>query len=404
MSSKRILVRASIILAIGGLVALSLRSPDRRPADLSWLMEPDGTGVWRELLDDFQKKHPNVRVRLVEGPPATDAREEMYSSSFLSGDAAYDIVYADVIWIPKFAAAGWLMDLTGLVSPADREDYLPADLEAGMYHGRLYRVPAYTDAGVLYYRKDLVPQPPATFDQLADLSERLKTQDRYGFLWQGKQYEGLVTVYLETLWGFGGDWIDSETRRVFLDSPEALEALEFLRKAIGTISPPAVTTYAEEETRLLFQNDRSVFLRNWPYVWTLLEQTLRKDGRAGVAPVVHAPGHSSASTLGGWGFAISRFTQNPDAARQLVEFLTRPEQLSRIQLRLGRIPARKRLVPPEFAPILKSARVRPEIAEYAQASDILQRWLSAALTGRVTSKTALLKATRETRALLGNVR
>jgi len=367
-------------------------------------MEPDGTGVWRELLDDFQKKHPNVRVRLVEGPPATDAREEMYSSSFLSGDAAYDIVYADVIWIPKFAAAGWLMDLTGLVSPADREDYLPADLEAGMYHGRLYRVPAYTDAGVLYYRKDLVPQPPATFDQLADLSERLKTQDRYGFLWQGKQYEGLVTVYLETLWGFGGDWIDGETRRVFLDSPEALEALEFLRKAIGTISPPAVTTYAEEETRLLFQNDRSVFLRNWPYVWTLLEQTLRKDGRAGVAPVVHAPGHSSASTLGGWGFAISRFTQNPDAARQLVEFLTRPEQLSRIQLRLGRIPARKRLVPPEFAPILKSARVRPEIAEYAQASDILQRWLSAALTGRVTSRTALLKATRETRALLGDVR
>ena len=131
---------------------------------------------------------------------------------------------------------------------------------------------------------------------------------------------------------------------------------------------------------------------------------MRKDGRAGVAPVVHAPGHSSASTLGGWGFAISRFTQNPDAARQLVEFLTRPEQLSRIQLRLGRIPARKRLVPPEFAPILKSARVRPEIAEYAQASDILQRWLSAALTGRVTSKTALLKATRETRALLGDVR
>jgi len=123
-----------------------------------------------------------------------------------------------------------------------------------------------------------------------------------------------------------------------------------------------------------------------------------------VAPVVHSPGHASASTLGGWGFAISKFTQNPDAAWQLVEFLTRPEQMSIIQSRLGRIPARKGLVPPEFAPILKSARERPAIAEYAQASDILQRWLSAALTGRVTSETALAKATRETRALLGGVR
>ena len=100
---------------------------------------------------------------------------------------------------------------------------------------------------MLYYRTDLVPKPPSTFDDLEKLSKQFQTGSRSGFLWQGKQYEGLVTVFLEVLWGFGGNWIDAETREVRLDSPEALQALQFLKGTIGTISPAAVTTYTEEE-------------------------------------------------------------------------------------------------------------------------------------------------------------
>jgi trehalose/maltose transport system substrate-binding protein len=366
------------------------------------LMEPDGTGVWRDLINQFHELHPNIHVRLIEGPPATNTREDMYSTSFLSGSAAYDIVYCDVVWVPKFAAAGWLLDLTARQSPAELEDYRPADLRAGSYQGKLYRIPAFTDAGVLYYRKDLVPRPPVTFEDLILLSKEHMSEGRWGFLWQGKQYEGLVTVYLEVLWGFGGDWIDPETRTVFLDRPEALQALAFLKTTVGTISPPAVTTYTEEETRNLFQNGRAVFLRNWPYVWTLMKDSpLRAEDHLGLIPMVHASGQDSAATLGGWGFAISKYTENPEAAWGLVEFLTQPEQLRLVQSRMGRIPSRKSLVPPEFASALKSARMRPPIPEYAQASDILQRWLSAALSGRTSSNDALQQAARETRSLLG---
>ena len=365
------------------------------------LMEPDGTGLWQAIIEDFQALHPDIRVQLVEGPAPTDTREDMYSVSFLSGAAAYDIVYCDVIWTPKFAAAGWLLDLTDRASERDTADFLPADLQAGTYRGRLYRIPAFADAGVLYYRKDLVHSPPETFDELEQLSRRFQSSDRSGFLWQGKQYEGLVTVFLEILWGYGGDWIDAETREVSIDQPEALRALDFLKRSLGTISPTAITTYAEEDTRTLFQNDRAVFLRNWPYVWTAMAQSpLRKEGRVGMAPVVHAPGQRSAATLGGWGFAISKFTRNPEAAWQLVQYLTSRDQLVKIQSRMGRIPARRSMLPPEFAPILESARMRPAIPEYAQASDILQRWLSAALTGRVDPEEALKKAAHETRSLL----
>ncbi|MBI2822905.1 MAG: ABC transporter substrate-binding protein [Acidobacteria bacterium] len=392
--------------AIAALFLVSLRGPaSERRGDLSLLMEPDGTGVWRHLMGEFQKANPGLSVRLVEGPPATNTREDMYSTAFLSGEAGYDIVYCDVIWVPKFAAAGWLRDLSGRLSAEDRADFLPVDLQAGSYRGRLYRIPAFADAGLLYYRKDLVGEPPETFQDLMAISLEMKNRDRWGFLWQGKQYEGLVTVYLEVLWGYGGDWIDAASRRVLLESPEAVQALEFLKSTLGTISPPGVTTYIEEDTRNLFQNGHAVFLRNWPYVLTLMRQSQAPiAAQTAFVPMVHAPGKSSAATLGGWGFAISQFCPDPEGAWKLVEFLTRKEQLDAVRRRMGRIPSRRSLIPREFLPILSRARMRPPIPEYAPASDILQRWLSAALIGRVSPEEAVREAARETRLLLGEKR
>jgi multiple sugar transport system substrate-binding protein len=398
----KILVKASAAISIAVLVLLSLRAPNsRHSGELSILMEPDGTGVWRKLISEFNRQAPNAPVRLVEGPPATNAREDLYSTSFLSGESAFDIVYCDVIWVAKFAAAGWLRDLAGRLSKEDREDFLATELKAGSYRGRLYRIPAFTDAGLLYYRKDLIPVPPRTFDELVAQSLEFQTKERWGFLWQGKQYEGLITAFLEVLWGFGGDWIDPETRQTYLDRPEALDALRFLKSTIGAISPPGVTGYIEEDTRLLFQSGRAVFLRNWPYVWTLMQRSHAPVAdKVAYTSMVHASGYSGAATLGGWGFAISSFCPNPEGAWKFIEFITRVGQLKQVQVSMGRIPSRKSLLPAEFLPIAENARLRPPIPEYAQASDILQRWVSAALTGRVPCEKALREAARETRILL----
>ena len=325
---------------------------------------------------------------------------------FLSGKSSFDIVYCDVIWVAKFAAAGWLLDLTSRLSQEDRNDFLDMELKAGSYRGRLYRIPAFIDAGVLYYRKDLVSNPPQTFDELSKQSREFQTKERWGFLWQGKQYEGLVTAFLEILWGYGGDWIDPETEQVHIDRPEAVAALRFLKSTIGTISPPGVTGYIEEDTRLLFQSGRAVFLRNWPYVWTLMHRSKAPVAdKVAYTTMVHAPGHSSAATLGGWGFAISRFCPDPDGAWKFIEFVTRPAQLTQVQQTMGRIPSRKSLMPPEFLAVSGNVRMRPPIPKYAQASDILQRWVSAALTGRVACDAALKEAARETRLLFaGGIR
>ena len=189
--------------------------------------------------------------------------------------------------------------------------------------------------------------------------------------------------------------------RIITNCPAAVRAIEFLKGTIGTISPPAVTTYTEEETRNIFQNGRAVFLRNWPYVWTLLQNggdPIRE--KVGVTTMVHAQGHASAASLGGWGFGISSFCRDPERAWQFISFLTRPPQLRLVQERQGRIPSRVSMIPETFAPAIAIARMRPAIPEYAQASDILQRWLSAALTGTVSPKRAVREAARETWLLL----
>jgi multiple sugar transport system substrate-binding protein len=161
-------------------------------------------------------------------------------------------------------------------------------------------------------------------------------------------------------------------------------------------------TYTEEETRNLFQSGRGVFMRNWFYVWPLLgrlDSAVR--GRVAFVPMVHEPGGNRTATLGGWGFAVSRFSSNPDASWEFIQFATKPEQLIKLYSKAGRIPARKSLVPREFQDIVRGARPRPPIPEYAKASDILQRWLSAALAGIVSPEDAIRNAARETRDVLG---
>jgi multiple sugar transport system substrate-binding protein len=249
--------------------------------------------AWAPIGRSFEVAHPGVRVDLVEGPNATDLRENLYTSALLAGDDAFDLVSMDVTWTPKFAAAGWLAPLDEAFPAAETDGLLPEDLAAGRYAGRLYRIPVRTDVGLLYYRRDLLEQahlaPPETFDDLLRIARRLQSPpDLWGYVWQGAQYEGLVCNYLEVLHGHGGFWIETPTLEVGLDRPPALAALDFLRTCrMGPdpISPPGVTTYKEEESRRLFQDGRAAFLRSWPYVWRLAQAAgSRIAGKSACSP------------------------------------------------------------------------------------------------------------------------
>lgn len=391
----------------------------QQPVVLSTLMPALDAASAQVVVKEFEAQNPNIRLNLVEGPAASNLIEDLYTSSFLLGDSPYDLVVMDVVWLPKFAAAGWLLDITDQVPAEELADVFPADLEGGKYEERLYRLPFRTDAGLLYYRTDLLEQaglqPPETFEDLLTASKTVQDAGgaQWGYVWQGRQYEGLVAMFMEVLSGAGGFWVNPETLEVGLDRPETLQAIEFLRNTITEgVSPSGVTTYQEDQARILFQSGNVVFMRNWPYAYPLGNADGSAiQGKFAIKPMVHAAGQDGAGCLGGWGLGISHTTQHPEEALQVVRFFASEQGQKLTALENGHLPTRRSLYNdpdivakypyyPELLQVLERGVLRPPVAQYAQASDILQRYLSSALTNRMTPEDAMRAAADETRILL----
>ncbi|WPF88011.1 ABC transporter substrate-binding protein [Cyanobacterium aponinum UTEX 3222] len=372
---------------------------------------------WQNLVEKFERENPDIDLEIISAPNATNLVEDLYTSAFLLGDSPYDLVYLDIVWVQKFAAANWLKPLNNFISEDELKQFLKGDVEGGKYQDSLYRIPFRSDGGMLYYRTDLLEKngynPPETFTELINISQDLqaKGKAKWGYVWQGRQYEGLSAMFVEVLQGFGGYWINSDTLEVGLDSPEAIASVQFLLDTIKKgISPSGVTTYAEEETRRIFENGQTVFLRNWPYVAGLASKS-EIAGKFSLKPMVHQPQHQSGACQGGWGLGMSKNTKHPEEAWRVIEFITSEDSQRDFILETGYVPSRKSLFNdpqivekypyyPQLLTVVENSVLRPPIAQYAQASDILQRYLSAALTQTMTPENAMKKAATETRQLL----
>ena len=202
---------ASALLALV-LTACGRSVPDDGQIHISYHATPDVRDFCKVLSERFDLAIPGIKVDMVEGPAAGDARENMYSTAFMGKEDSYDLAYVDVAWVPKFAAQGWLRPLDELLAPEKLGAFLPGDLEGSRYQGKLYRLPVQSDGGMLYYRKDLLAAKnipvPRTWEELVSAAKKTRTPAIAGFVFQGKQYEGLVCVFMELVWGFGGDLLD----------------------------------------------------------------------------------------------------------------------------------------------------------------------------------------------------
>jgi len=368
----------------------------------------------RQQLERFADQHPGTRVDLRVTPDAADQRHQLYVQWLNARVSEPDVLQLDIIWTAEFAAAGWIHPFE---SVPDSDDFFPAAIDANQWNGRSYAVPWFIDAGLLYWRTDLFEEPPTSVQMLRQdaLAAIANQRTRDGFVWQGARYEGLVTVFLEHLTAFGGGILD-ERGAVIVDQPPAVRALTFMRDAIGVdgFVPTAVLRWQEEQTRFAFQNGEAAFMRNWPYAWALLqdEEQSRVAGRVGVIPFPAADGGTPAAALGGAQLAINQFSDEPDLARALVEFLTAPEQMLERARVAGQFPARRSLYDGTALasvlsmPIgnvrraLEATVPRPVTPVYSELSELLQVHLHRALSGQEQPEAALHEAARDIRVLL----
>jgi multiple sugar transport system substrate-binding protein len=390
------------------------------PTDPSDALTFSGSAVGREgeslrrQLARFTER-TGMRVALRTTPDAAEQRHQLYVQWLNAHAEVPDVLQLDVIWTPEFAAAGWILPLDRFGPPVDA--FFPATVAANRWRSSLYALPWFVDVGLLYWRTDLLARAPETFEELTTLAQKLKGdgRTRFGLVWQGARYEGLVTTFLEYLAGFGGTILD-ERGRVVVDEEPAIRALTYMRNAIWRdgVVPAAVLTWHEEETRFAFQNGDAALMRNWPYAFTLVANgsDSRVAGRVGIAPMPATDGGTPAAALGGGQLAINARSRMPDAAYALIEYLTAPDQLLDRARDVGQLPPRPALYAlPELASalvlpasdvrrIIDAAVPRPATPVYTQLSELLQIRLHRALTRQQEPGDALAEAAREMRRLL----
>jgi len=372
----------------------------------------------RALLERFEESYPGIKVKDETLPSSTDEQHQFYVINLEGKCKDFDVISMDVIWVQEFARAGWIRDLSSVFGQEEMADFFPGPIRAVTYKGRVFAIPWYIDAGILYYRKDLLEKygllPPKTWYQLVDIASTIIKKERgiYGFIWQGKQYEGLVCNVLEYMWGNGGGVF--KDGRLSIYSKENIEALRFIRDLIFKykVSPRLVTTATEEVTRHIFGKGRAVFMRNWPYAWHIFEREGSVvKGKIGICPLPSFPGFQSASVLGGWQLGINRYSKHPKEAEKLVKFLTSPYAQKALALSIGYKPPRRSLYcDPELIEkspfiarlynIFLRARPRPVTPYYMMIAQIMQPEFSAVISGIKEPKAALRSINRQIDYLL----
>ncbi|KZE28635.1 ABC transporter substrate-binding protein [Crenobacter luteus] len=321
------------VLAVAAALGATATAADAATLKISCASGLDGQ-LCRQATAQWAKNTGN-EVEVVTTPTDSNALLALYQQILASGSDKIDVLMIDVVW--PGILANHLIDLRPYTGGAEKQHFasMVANNTVG---GKLVAMPWFTDAGLLYYRKDLLDKyklkPPTTWEELTAAAKTVQDAERaagndklWGYVWQGRAYEGLSCAALEWVASHNGGTVVDATGKVTINNANAARALSTAASWVGTITPKAVLNYGEEEARGVFQAGNAVFMRNWPYAWSLLQKpdsTVR--GKVGVMPLPRggAAGRNAA-TLGGWQLGVSRYSKNPKLAAELVAYMTSAE-------------------------------------------------------------------------------
>jgi multiple sugar transport system substrate-binding protein len=382
---------------------------------------PSEVEYWDVLINEFEEK-TKIKVKLVRQPTDTDQRRQGLVIPLKAHKEDPDVFLMDVIWVAQFAASDWLLPIDSYIGKNrfDLNSFFTEIIQqVDIYNQKLIALPIYNDCGILYYRKDILKENnlsvPKTWEELIHCAITIQAKKRkvnpkfYGFVWQGAQYEGLVCNFLEFATAHNGGIID-KNGKIKVNCHNNIEALQFMRDLIHKykISPPnTFTEMKEEEVRLFFDRGDALFERNWPYALSLHQREGSPiQGKVGVTILPKFRDGENAAALGGWHIGISKYSDNKDAAWELLKFIVSYDTQKKLALHLGWNPGRRDIYNdtlvrdkmPQIEILKKSFEntvARPNLPYYTQISEILQRELNSSLSGEITPEEALKNSQKE---------
>jgi multiple sugar transport system substrate-binding protein len=373
---------------------------------ITFAVGADDAQFFTKLIGPWNKAHPGEHVTIQLLPEAANGQLAQLTASLQAGLPTDDVIDMDVVWTAEFASAGWIIPLSANTFPVG--EFLRPAVDTAMYDGRLYAVPDYSNADLLYFRKDILARAglsaPRTWAQLEKDADTIAP--RYGlqgYAGQFQQYEGLTVNFADAVQSAGGSILSPNDAGVSVNSPEALKGLDFLVDGLraGWITKSSLT-FEEESSKNDFESGKLLFLNNWPFVWNDVSQPgpgNKVYGKVGVAPLPGLTGPGS-SSLGGANLAVSAYSQHQRTAIAFIKYLTsEPEEeqmladsgFPPVWTQLYSDPALIRRFP--YLPVVKRAilraQPRPSITDYDQASLVISSDVYQALTFRETPKEAL---------------
>ena len=378
--------------------------------------EPYGEGgrYNKALAEEWAKKTGN-KVEYFFRPSDPSAALQVYQQYWAAKSPDVDVYLVDVIW--QGAAAPHAVDLKKYYKEDEIAAYFTRIIENNTVGGKLVSIPLYTDAGILYYRTDLLEkygykEAPRTWEELAAMARKIQEGERaagnrdfQGFVFEGRAAESVTCNAVEWIYSYGGGTIVEPDKSVTINNPNAIKALNTAHSWVGTISPAGVTIYSEEEARHVWQAGNAAFMRNWPYAYAL--GTDPKSAVSGKFAVTVLPkggdnGHNAAC-LGGWQLMVSAYSKVADSAADLVRYLSSVEVQKRIAIDFSVLPTRPALYSdPEvlakypwfkmMADVFNNAVPRPSTimgADYNQLSTAFFQNVNKVLTGDESAEEAV---------------
>ncbi len=361
-----------IALVVFGQVLVACGSDSGGKPTINFYIYPDNSGAVQQAVDNCNASSGGkYEISYQKLPNGADGQREQMVRRLAAHDSGMDILGLDVTWAAEFAGAGWIREWTGSNKTQVEQGTLKGPLETASYQGKLYAAPFNSNTQLLWYRSDLVPNPPKTWDQMIDMAEALAKQGKPHYIEiQGNQYEGITVWFNTLLASAGGSVLTANGKAPSLGQP-AVEALKIMKRlATSPAADPSLSVQMENDNRLAMESGTAAFQLNYPFVYPSMKSDkpdLFKVFKWAPYPAVDAnkPAHV---TIGGINLAVSSYSSHPAAAFAAALCLRDREN--------QKIGAVKGGVPPSISDLYQDKSL---LGPYPFASDIQASLASAAV-------------------------
>jgi multiple sugar transport system substrate-binding protein len=340
---------ASLLAACGG---TSSQSAGGTPT-LNWYIfnEPSGSYV-AAAKNCSAASGGEYTIQIQQLPTGADDQREQLVRRSAAQDSSLDILGLDVVWEAEFSEAGWIVPFTGERRRQVEQDAVKAALDTAIWKDQLVAAPFNSNTQLLWYRKDLVPNPPTTWAEMISQAEALARQGKpHQIEIQGASYEGYTVWVNAMVLSAGGQILSDDGQRVVLGPPAARGVSLIGQLARSPAADPSLSVTMEDQARLAFETGDAAFEINYPFVYPSAQENapdLAKQMGWVEYPRVDA-GRPSRPPVGGIDLAVSAYSRFKQQAFDAIMCLRNRDNQLRNAVKGG--------LPPTLASLYKDTRL-----------------------------------------------